>query len=364
MPGDDEARRSFSMANLPGDGLIELMIKCYPGGRFSSLLGGEVCAGRELRFTGPYGAFHVRHTDRPVLMVAGGSGMAPILSVLRELAGEQTRRKVRFFYGARTDADLFHLEEIEALGAQLADFRFTPVVGGFVHESVGDYLAAGEMEDLEAYMCGPPPMIDAASRVAHRRARGRGDPHPPRQVHDLRRRGREERDDMTEPEPPISASRASAPRGTTLSARSSGSSPSAGARSLYEDVTFDSQPSLDRHVRPRWPMFFEDGRGMWGPTPRSCAPSDWYAFRDPGEIWERTYYQQGTAGEKLMEGAVAAARRERMLDDFTPEWVEFLRRNLQVPAFVEHGLWLALASAGRDCLSRHHHALRRCSTRR
>lgn len=165
VPGDEGARRSFSMANLPGEGLVELMIKCYPGGRFSGLLGGEVCEGCELRFTGPYGAFHLRHSDRPVLMVAGGSGMAPVLCVLRELAAERSERMVRFFYGARTGADLFHLEEIAALGEQLPDFRFSPVVGGFVHEAVGEYLAGGEMSDLEAYMCGPPAMIDAATEL-------------------------------------------------------------------------------------------------------------------------------------------------------------------------------------------------------
>jgi propane monooxygenase reductase subunit len=165
VPGDQDARRSFSMANVPGDGLIELMVKCYPGGRFSSLLDGEVTPGAELRFTGPYGAFHLRHSQRPVLMVAGGSGMAPVLSVLRQLAAERSARMVRFFYGARSEQDLFHLEEIHALGESLPDFRFTPVVSGFVHESVGEYLATGEMDDLEAYMCGPPPMIDAASEL-------------------------------------------------------------------------------------------------------------------------------------------------------------------------------------------------------
>jgi propane 2-monooxygenase small subunit len=68
-------------------------------------------------------------------------------------------------------------------------------------------------------------------------------------------------------------------------------------------------------------------------------------------MWERTYYQAGTAHEQLIEGAVRTARRERAIDDFTPEWVEFLRRHLQVPAFCEHGIWLALASAARDTLS-------------
>ncbi len=110
VPGDpDGARRSFSMANLPGDGEIELMIKRYPGGRLSGMLAGEdgdarIAVGDELGFTGPYGAFRLRESERPILMVAGGSGMAPILCVLRQLADEQCARPVRFFYGARTES--------------------------------------------------------------------------------------------------------------------------------------------------------------------------------------------------------------------------------------------------------------------
>ena len=164
VPGTD-ARRSFSMANLPGDRRIELIVKRYPGGRFSGLLDGSITAGDELRFTGPYGAFHLRDSERPVLMVAGGSGMAPVLSLLRKLAADRSERMVRFFYGARTEADLFYVDVVKALGAQLPDFEFTPVVGGFVHEDCDAFLAEGEMTDLEAYMCGPPPMIDAMTEL-------------------------------------------------------------------------------------------------------------------------------------------------------------------------------------------------------
>src|SRR5947199_2524796 len=119
---------------------------------------------------------------------------------------------------------------------------------------------------------------------------------------------------------------------------------------LYEDVTVDTQPSIHRHL-DEWPVHFEDGRGLWWSESTRLNVGDWYAFRDPGELWERNYYQQGTDHEKLIEGAVGGARRERIFEDFTPEWRDFLRAHVQVPAFVEHGLWLALASAGRDCLS-------------
>jgi propane monooxygenase reductase subunit len=160
-----EVRRSFSMANLPGDGRIELIIKRYPGGRFSGLLDGQISVGDELGFTGPYGAFHLRETDRPILMVAGGSGMAPILSLLRTLAAERSDRMVRFFYGARTQQDLFYIDLIAEVGSALADFDFVPVLSevgeGFVHEAACRHLESGAMADPEIYMCGPPPMIDA-----------------------------------------------------------------------------------------------------------------------------------------------------------------------------------------------------------
>ena len=169
---DSDARRSFSMANVPGDGRIELIVKRYPEGRFSSLLDGAIALGDELRFTGPYGAFHLRDNARPILMVAGGSGMAPILSLLRTLAAERSARPVRFFYGARTEQDLFYEELIRELGTGLADFEFTPVLSEtdkFVHEAADEQLESGAIGDPEIYMCGPPPMIDAMIELATER---------------------------------------------------------------------------------------------------------------------------------------------------------------------------------------------------
>jgi hypothetical protein len=120
---------------------------------------------------------------------------------------------------------------------------------------------------------------------------------------------------------------------------------------LYEDVTVDTQPSIARHIRRGWPMYFEDGRGTWDEGSTALRVEDWYAFRDPGEMWERVFYQEGSRYEAEIDGAVRAARTDRLFDDFTPEWVEFLRANLQIPAFVEHGLWLAMSTTARDCLS-------------
>ena len=87
---------------------------------------------------------------------------------------------------------------------------------------------------------------------------------------------------------------------------------------IYEDVTIDTQPSVHRHLDRGWPVHFEDGRGLWSDDSTALRSADWYDFRDPGQIWERTYYQTGTAYEQLIEGAVRTAARERVFDDFTP----------------------------------------------
>ena len=80
--------RSFSIANLPGDSSVELIIRRYPDGQLSSRLGSEIVAGSELRLTGPYGTLHLRRPERPIVMIAGGSGIGPVLALLRQLAAD------------------------------------------------------------------------------------------------------------------------------------------------------------------------------------------------------------------------------------------------------------------------------------
>ena len=323
VPGSDDAKRSFSIASLPGDGHLEMMIKRYPGGRFSSLLGNEIKPGSQLHLTGPYGAFHLRRSDRPILMIAGGSGMAPVLGVLRQLAAEGCDRPVRFYYGAREERDLFMLDEIRQLG--LTDFEFTPVAGRFVHEVVR------VPADPDVYMCGPPPMIDAAEAML---AASGVDP------------ARIFTDRFT------TAAEAVTPPAREVSEREfSWFAPAGRSATLYEDVTIDTQPSIHRHLARGWPVSFEDGRGTWNDASTALRSTDWFAFRDPGQQWERTFYQAGAATEQQLESALRSAAEQGLIEDFTPEWVRSLRTSLQVPAFVEHGLWFALATAARDCLS-------------
>ena len=184
IPGADDEHRSFSMANTPGEpDRLEFMIKLYEGGRFSSLLsnGNGISVGDELTCKGPFGMFTLRDSSpRRLVFIAGGAGMAPVLSLLRSMAEKGTERPATFYYGARTQADLFALEEIERLGGELPDFSFVPALSeaeddgdwdgeaGLITDVV-DRLEGDDLADVDAYLCGPPPMVDAAIALLERR---------------------------------------------------------------------------------------------------------------------------------------------------------------------------------------------------
>ncbi|MDK1360742.1 2Fe-2S iron-sulfur cluster binding domain-containing protein [Arthrobacter sp. zg-Y1219] len=177
IPGTPE-HRSFSMAMTPDDGPeLEFIIKRYPGGRFSALLESELKVGDKLDLAGPYGSFTIRDkSERPIVCVGRGAGLAPILSLLRHLAKTQNPRPVHFYFGARAAADLFYLAEISELGNQLADFTFIPCLsdgGAADGTNLGMAVEVGRVTDVlerreadltgtDLYLCGPTPMVDAA----------------------------------------------------------------------------------------------------------------------------------------------------------------------------------------------------------
>jgi propane 2-monooxygenase small subunit len=122
-------------------------------------------------------------------------------------------------------------------------------------------------------------------------------------------------------------------------------------RTVYEDVTCDTQPSVARYADRGWCLHFEDGRSLWWEDSTALRSVDWYAFRDPGQLWERPYFQDGSGWEKGIEQSGSQAVNDRLFDDFTPAWTDWLRTNLQVPAFIDNGLWLATATQHRSALS-------------
>jgi propane monooxygenase reductase subunit len=176
IPGTDH-KRAFSMANTPEtDRRLEFMIKMYPGGHFSGLLKEGLQAGDELEARGPFGVFILRErSESDLIFVGGGAGMAPIWALLNSLAERGIHRKATYYYGARSRRDLFHLEEMARLAERLPDFRFVPALSepqddddwdgetGLVSDVV-DRLE-GDLSGFEAYLCGPPPMIDATIPV-------------------------------------------------------------------------------------------------------------------------------------------------------------------------------------------------------
>jgi hypothetical protein len=121
--------------------------------------------------------------------------------------------------------------------------------------------------------------------------------------------------------------------------------------SIYEDITLDTQPSVHRFMRNGYYCSFPDGRGTWDDHSTALDVDSWYAFRDPNELWERPYYQQGAQCEREIEAAVKGARAEGLLADVAPAWIDFLRSDGQVPAFVEHGIWSLATRRSRAALS-------------
>jgi propane monooxygenase reductase component len=173
VPDTDEVR-SFSMANTTSrdEGLLEFIIKVYPDGLFSSFLAGKLAVGDRLDITGPFGVFTLREGDNDLVFVGGGAGMAPILSLLRSMAERGLQRKATFFYGARTKKDLCFEAELRELQEKLPDFRYIPALSepgdddGWDGETglITDVVKrlASDLKGAHAYVCGPPPMVEAA----------------------------------------------------------------------------------------------------------------------------------------------------------------------------------------------------------
>jgi len=173
VPGTDQVR-SFSMANTSSrDGLLEFVIKVYPDGLFSQFLDQRLAVGDRLELTGPFGVFTLRESDAELVLVGGGAGMAPILSLLRSMAERGIHRKVTFFYGARGQRDLCFEGELHAIAEKLPNFTYIPALshhdpdhGDWEGENglITDVVKrlTGPLASAHAYVCGPPPMVEAA----------------------------------------------------------------------------------------------------------------------------------------------------------------------------------------------------------
>ena len=173
----DGRRRSFSLANPPhADEYLELHIRLVPNGEFTGFVFQGMREKAILRFQGPLGYFFLREeSQRPIIMMAGGTGFAPIKSILEHAFQIGVTRPIHFYWGARARRDLYLNELAESWAEKYPNFRYTPVLSealpedqwqghsGWVHQAVAaDYP---NLSAYEVYMSGPPPMIDAAKKT-------------------------------------------------------------------------------------------------------------------------------------------------------------------------------------------------------
>ncbi|NOX29231.1 MAG: 2Fe-2S iron-sulfur cluster binding domain-containing protein [Actinobacteria bacterium] len=173
VPGVDKPR-AFSIASSPSDsGTIELNVCLVPGGEATTWLHANLEIGDRLEFSGPYGRFFVRISHpEAMLFLAGGSGLSSPKSMIIEMLERGTSHEITLVYGARTEGDLYYRELFEELAAKHANFTYVPALSdepdssgwsghrGFV-DAVAAQLFDGRFAGMKAYICGPPPMVDA-----------------------------------------------------------------------------------------------------------------------------------------------------------------------------------------------------------
>jgi ferredoxin-NADP reductase/ferredoxin len=176
IPGEG-VRRAYSLANTANwDGALEFLIRLQPQGRFSSYLERRAKVGDRLLTHGPLGGFTLQeHGLRPRWFVAGGTGLAPMLSMLRRMADYQDPQPARLYFGVNRESELFALDDLGRVAEELPGFTLIPCVWqagdgwqgfrGTPADAVrADLAALGVAPDL--YTCGPPALIDAVERVA------------------------------------------------------------------------------------------------------------------------------------------------------------------------------------------------------
>ena len=173
---DESVYRAYSVSSPAADpGQVQLEIRLVPNGICTTYVHEHLKVGDEVILNGPYGDFRLSDTDADIVFIAGGSGMAPIKSMLHRMEEEQNPRKAMYFFGARSTKDLFLVEEMREFEKKLPDFTFMPALSepeqgeawdgevGLITDVVDRYVESEGK--VEGYLCGSPGMIDACIRV-------------------------------------------------------------------------------------------------------------------------------------------------------------------------------------------------------
>lgn len=167
--------RPYSMAGLCGDEVLEFHARLVPGGRVTGYIANELKVGDPVRVSGPMGSAYLRRKPaEPILCVAGGTGLAPILSIVRGAVAAGMRNPIHLYFGARSARDVYGLPWLNELRERHPQLHVHVVVTGGEHNRdhrgglVTDAIAQDwrELRGWRAYLCGSPPMVEAATRQA------------------------------------------------------------------------------------------------------------------------------------------------------------------------------------------------------
>lgn len=172
----DGKRRAFSLANPPHiDGLLELHLRLIPGGQFTHYVFNEMPDKAIMRIEAPFGSFYLRDdSEKPIIMVAGGTGFAPIKGIIEHMLHHNMNRKINLYWGARTLQDIYMPALPKAWAAAHTHITFVPVLSdatvednwqgrtGLVHQVVLDDFADNGLSEYEVYCCGAPAMVEVA----------------------------------------------------------------------------------------------------------------------------------------------------------------------------------------------------------
>ena len=170
VPGSEQSR-AYSFSSLPRDGEVSFLRRNVPGGLMSSFLTQLAKAGDSMSLAGPLGSFYLRPIQRPLLLLAGGTGLAPFTAMLEKIAEQGSEHPLHLIYGVTNDFDLVELDRLQALAARIPNFTYSACVAnpdslypqkGYVTQHIEPrHLNEG---DVDVYLCGPPPMVEAVSQ--------------------------------------------------------------------------------------------------------------------------------------------------------------------------------------------------------
>ena len=165
----DGSRRAFSMANAPLDSMIELHLRLIEGGKFTSFVFNEMKEKSIHRIEGPIGQFYLRDSEKPIIFIAGGTGFAPIKSIIEDMIANKNKRKIYLYRGVRSEKDFYMNELVNDWIKQLEGLTYIPVVedglsedarSGYVHHAVLEDFK--NLNDIQVYCCGAPGLVENA----------------------------------------------------------------------------------------------------------------------------------------------------------------------------------------------------------